>query len=116
VNVDRYREGLDVYRAGDLRKAAELWAALSSGGRLGEYTVQIEVACSPETITKDFPPLERLGEPFLLPRAVKGRACYALCLGRFPSKDEAEALLKGLPASYVKDGATVKSIRLLTGQ
>lgn len=111
--VDRYREGLDVYRGGDVRKAADVWASLFAGGRAAVYTIQVEIACSAETVAKDFPALTRFGEPFVLPWEFKGRPCFLVCVGRFATKAEADAALAGLPGEW--KGATVRSVRALLG-
>ncbi len=67
-------------------------------------TIQILVACSAETVQKA---IASTGGPelFIVPVNFKGRDCYRLCWGLYPSQPAAETALGALPAYFREGGA-----------
>ena len=107
---DRYRRGLEAFRAGDLSGSAAIWEALLAEDRRDGFTIQLQTACQPQSIRK----VQRALDPteiFLVGKKVNGRDCYRVCVGRFGSRESAAASLAGLPGEFRSSGAMVRAIR-----
>jgi hypothetical protein len=91
---------------GSYSEAAEEFASglKKSGAR---FSIQILVACSTETIQKANQSVPG-DELYILPVAFKGRSCYRLCWGSYPTEEAAAAALRVLPEYFRRGGATPK--------
>ncbi len=107
--TDRYRNGLEVFRAGDLGGAAAVWESLLAEQYRGAFTLQLLTACQGETI-RDAQRTLAPREIYLVTRKVHGRECFRLCLGVWPTRDEAARALAALPAEYKAAGASVRPV------
>jgi septal ring-binding cell division protein DamX len=61
---------------------------IASGG--GEYTVQVMVACSPETVHNVLVHSGGSADLYVLPTVHQGRSCYLLSWGVYPTREAAE--------------------------
>jgi septal ring-binding cell division protein DamX len=87
---------------GALPEAARAFAAQIAPMARGRFTVQVLVACAPETVQKAVSAVPSQ-ELLVLPVDLKGRACYRLGWGIHDSRPAAEAALRSLP-SYFRQG------------
>ena len=78
-------------------------------GRAAEYSIQILVACSEQTIQKA---LQNDTSPdlFTLPAVISAKPCHRLMRGFFKTNSEAMQSLATLPAYYVAEGAKPKPV------
>jgi septal ring-binding cell division protein DamX len=93
---------------GRLADAASIFAA-AARSRAGEFSVQLVVACSAQTIEKA---LQNDPSPdlFVLPATVSGKACHRLMRGFYRTGAEAEQAVASLPPYYVAEGAKPRAI------
>ena len=96
--------------AGDFPRAAQTFeAALRSEGDR-RFTLQVLVACMPETVQKAV-----AGAPgtdlMLFPASVNGKSCYRMAWGLYASDAEARAALSTVPAHF-RSGGTPKAQKL----
>jgi hypothetical protein len=103
-----YEAGLAAYEEGNLEEAALLWKSMLQED--GAYTIQVEVACQPETIRSDFLRFGRESRLFAVPLQLKGRSCFRVLLGSFPSQEQADAALKDVPVA-LRSGLTVRAVK-----
>ncbi len=87
--------------AGRLREAARGFEA-SLAGRTGLYTVQLALACSPDTVARAIRSSGSAEELFILPKEFDGRACYRLLWGAYPGRRSAESARGSVPAAFRK--------------
>lgn len=101
-------EARTLLQSGNLDAAAEGFAATVKAAPASSASVQILVACSPETVQKA---VQNAGSPelFILPVNYKGRDCYRLCWGLYESASRAASAVPSLP-EYFRKGATPRVI------
>jgi septal ring-binding cell division protein DamX len=94
-------------RSGAYAEAARGFAADLRGTAPGQYSVQLLVACSEDTVQKAVAsvPAEEL---FILPTSYQGRSCYRLCWGIYASEAQAAAAERSLPDYFRRGGARPK--------
>jgi hypothetical protein len=92
-------------RQGLFNEAARGFAAHLRGAPAATASIQLFVACSPETVQKAVSAVDA-AELFILPISFKGRDCYRMCWGVYESAGNASASVRGLPDYFVKGGAT----------
>jgi hypothetical protein len=94
--------------SGNLDAAAQGFAATVKAAPASSASVQILVACSPETVQKA---VQNAGSPelFIVPVHYKGRDCYRLCWGLYESASRAASAVPSLP-EYFRKGATPRVI------
>jgi hypothetical protein len=109
VLTDRYRNGLDVFRAGDIDGAAAIWEDLLALEHRDAFTLLLLTACQQDTIL-DIQKALSSRRLFLVPRQVKGRNCFRVCVDTFSSRDAAARALAGLPAEFRAAGAAVRPV------
>jgi len=107
--TDRYRNGLEIFRAGDLDGAAAIWETLLAEEHRGAFTVQVLTACQHDTV-RDAQRSLTAHELYLVTRKVGGRVCYRICLGTFDSRETAVRVLSELPGEYRSGGAAVRPV------
>jgi septal ring-binding cell division protein DamX len=101
-------EARTLLKSGDLDAAAQGFAATVKAAPAHSASVQILVACSPETVQKA---VQNAGSPelFIVPVNYKGRDCYRLCWGLYESSSRAASAVASLP-EYFRKGATPRVI------
>jgi len=74
----------------------------------GKFTVQFEIVCDPSNITKAL----RSGgtNVWFVPISLKGRSCYRVFWGRYPTRDAAERGIREIPASLREAKPAVVSV------
>jgi hypothetical protein len=92
-------------RQGQLDEAARGFASHLRSAPLATASIQLLVACSPETVQKAVSAVDA-AELFILPVSYKGRECYRMCWGVYESAANAAASVNSLPEYFVKGGAT----------
>jgi len=103
-----YEAGLAAYEGGNLEEAALLWQSMLQ--EEGAYTIQVEVACQPETVRSDFLRFGRESGLFAVPLQLKGRSCFRVLLGSFPSQEQAGAALQDIPVA-LRSGLTIRAVK-----
>jgi septal ring-binding cell division protein DamX len=74
----------------------------------GKFTVQFEIVCDPSNITKA---LHTGGtNVWFLPISLKGRSCYRVFWGHYPTRDAAERGIREIPASLREAKPAVVSV------
>ena len=101
-------EARTLLQSGNLDAAAQGFAATVKAAPASSASVQILVACSPETVQKA---VQNAGSPelFIVPVHYKGRDCYRLCWGLYESASRAASAVPSLP-EYFRKGATPRVI------
>ena len=101
-------EARTLLQSGHLDAAAQGFAATVKAAPARSASVQILVACSPETVQKA---VQNAGSPelFIVPVNYKGRDCYRLCWGLYESAQRAASAVPKLPA-YFRKGATPRVV------
>lgn len=101
------REARALLQRGDLSAASQAFAAHVAAAPRGSYSIQLLVACAPETISKALASVAS-EELYLLPVRYQKRACYRLCWGLYDSRARAESARRGVPAYFTSGGAAPK--------
>jgi Domain of unknown function (DUF4388) len=94
-------------RQGQFPQAARGFASNAKVAPAGTLSVQLLVACAPETIEKAAASVDS-PELYILPVSYQGRECFRLCWGMYPSQTRAAAGLRGLPPYFRAGGASPK--------
>lgn len=89
---------------GQFAEAASVYQAEMQKKR-GGFTINIEIACQPETVSKGFAAAGSSTDFMILPYNLKGRSCYRVIWGYYPDKASADAAFQSLP-SFFKQGAS----------
>jgi septal ring-binding cell division protein DamX len=94
-------------RQGQLPQAARGFAGNVRGAPSGTLSVQLLVACAPETVQKalDGVPSDEL---FILPVHYNGRDCFRMCWGLYPTPAKATSAMRALPEYFRAGGAKPK--------
>jgi hypothetical protein len=94
-------------RQGQFPQAARGFASNAKVAPAGTLSVQLLVACAPETIEKAAASVDS-PELYILPVSYQGRDCFRLCWGMYPSQARAAAGLRALPPYFRAGGASPK--------
>jgi hypothetical protein len=94
-------------RQGQLAQAARGFVANVKAAPAGTLSVQLLVACAPETVQKAASAVDS-AELYILPVSYQGRECFRLCWGVYPSQARATAGLRSLPPYFRAGGASPK--------
>lgn len=94
-------------RQGQLPQAARGFASNAKAAPAGTLSVQLLVACAPETVAKAAANVDS-PELYILPVSYQGRECFRLCWGMFPTQARAAAGLRALPPYFRAGGASPK--------
>ena len=99
----------DLLRGGRYPDAATTFAANVRTAPRGAVTVQLFVACSPETVQKA---VDAVSSPelYILPTSYQGRSCFRLCWGLYTQESRASSALKTLPEYFLKGGASPRIV------
>jgi len=108
-----YEAGLAAFRRGDMARAAALWSLDPVRAHPDRYTLQVLIACEPDTLAKIHRGVDPSTSLFLAPVQVRGRACYRVCWGVHRDRDAAEAARATVPA-YFRSGE--KPLPVLLGR
>jgi hypothetical protein len=94
-------------RAGHYPDAARAFAKSARAAGRGAAVIQLFVACSSETLQKA---VDNAGgaELLILPVNFKGRDCYRLGWGLYPSSAQATAAVRNVPEYFRTGGAAPK--------
>lgn len=104
--------GYDAMKAGRLSDAATIFAS-AARSRAGEFSVQLLVACSAQTIEKALQN-DPSPELFVLPASVAGKPCHRMMRGYYSTEDAAARAVLALPPYYVTEGAKPRAIAIRT--
>jgi hypothetical protein len=94
-------------RQGQLPQAARGFASNVKAAPGGTLSVQLLVACAPETVQKAAAAVDS-PELYILPVSYQGRECFRLCWGVYPTQARATAGLRALPPYFRAGGASPK--------
>jgi hypothetical protein len=96
-------------RGGSFPEAAQSFVGAVKGAPRGTLTVQLFVACSPETVQKAADAVESM-EFYILPTNYQGRSCFRLCWGLYEQESRASAAMRSLPEYFRKGGAAPRVV------
>lgn len=102
--------GYDALKAGRLAEAAAGFESVAQS-KSAEFSVQLLVACSPQTIEKAIQN-DPSTELFILPATIAGKPCHRLMRGFFKTSGEATQAVASLPGYYVAEGAKPKAVQV----
>ena len=94
----------DLLQLGRFVEAAGIWE-IQKGTTPKNYTIKLLVACQDGSINDAYRTLNQSPDFFILPKTVKGQACYAVCWGDFSSKRDAKRRLKEVPKWFKRSGS-----------
>ncbi len=97
-----YQQGRRLIQQGSLQEAASRFRS-AIGGRKGLYTVQLALACEPQTVSRSIGSTREPSQIFILPATYRGQSCYRLLWGAYASRDAALKARSGLPSAFLKD-------------
>ncbi|HQZ15733.1 MAG TPA: hypothetical protein PLD86_02570 [Vicinamibacteria bacterium] len=100
--------GYEALKAGRLAEAAAGFESVAQS-RSDEFSVQLLVACSPQTVEKAIQN-DSSTELFILPATIAGKPCHRLMRGFFKTNAEATQAVASLPGYYVAEGAKPKAV------
>jgi hypothetical protein len=100
-------------RQGRLDEAARGFAGNLRKAPASTFSVQLLVACSPETVQKALASVNS-PELFIVPVHYQGRDCFRMCWGLYPSGNRALSAARTLPEYFRASG--VKPKILATGE
>jgi hypothetical protein len=98
-------------RQGQLAQSARGFASNAKVAPAGTLSVQLLVACAPETVQKAASNVDS-AELYILPVSYQGRECFRLCWGMYSSQAKAAAGLRALPPYFRAGGASPKIMPL----
>lgn len=97
-----WKAGRRLLENGSYEEAARRFESAVSG-RAGLYTVQLALACEPQTIARALRTTTSASEFFILPTTYQGRSCYRLLWGAYSGKSAAIAAKGSVPRSFQQD-------------
>ena len=102
--------GYDAMKAGRLAEAGSIFASAAKTRTL-EFSVQLLVACSAQTVEKA---MQNDPSPdlFILPATLSGKPCHRLMRGFYRSEAEAAKAVASLPPYYVAEGAKPRAMSI----
>jgi septal ring-binding cell division protein DamX len=100
--------GYEALKAGRLAEASAAFESVAQT-RSSEFSVQLLVACSAQTIEKAIQN-DPSAELFVLPATIGGKPCHRLMRGFYKTSDEAAQAVLALPGYYVAEGAKPKAV------
>ncbi len=98
----------EALKAGRLAEAAAGFESVARS-RSAEFSVQLLVACSSQTIEKAIQN-DPSTELFILPATIAGKPCHRLMRGFFKTSEEGTKAVAALPGYYVAEGAKPKAV------
>ena len=107
--TDRYRNGLEVFRAGDLDGAAAIFETVLAEEHRNGFTVLLMTACQRDTV-RDAQRDLASQQLYLVTKKVAGRGCFRVCAGTYSSREAAGRALAELPGAYRSAGAAVRPV------
>jgi septal ring-binding cell division protein DamX len=98
----RYREALRQLDGGDPRGSARAFLALIAVEDPARFTLQIMIACQDDTVTGARAQAGDGGAYFFVPYSLKGRDCFRVCWGLYPTGEAAREAIPTLPEVFLK--------------
>jgi septal ring-binding cell division protein DamX len=100
----RFAETQKIVDAGQIDVAAAAFRRLVTEERPDRFTLQLLIACDPETIRHARAATAKDSPLFVVPFAMQGRSCYRACWGMYRAKAEAQAAVVTLPPYFSTAG------------
>ena len=100
-------DGRALLRTGHYPEAARAFVSSTRAAGKGAAVIQLLIACSAETVQKAVDS-GSASDLVILPVDFKGRACYRLVWGVYPSATRATAALSTVPEYFRNGGASPK--------
>lgn len=92
----------DLLQAGKYPEAARAFQSELKGTKAA-FTIDVEIACQPETIQKGFAASQGNSAYMVVPYNFRGRNCYRVLWGTYATQKEAESALQKIPAHFLGD-------------
>ncbi|HET9314509.1 MAG TPA: DUF4388 domain-containing protein, partial [Vicinamibacteria bacterium] len=106
-------EARTLMRQGRLPQAARGFETNVKSAPSGTLSVQLLVACAPETVQKALDGVQS-EELFILPVHYNGRDCFRMCWGLYSTPAKANSAMRGLPDYFRVGGAKPKVIPVVS--
>jgi septal ring-binding cell division protein DamX len=100
-----YLEALRQLDAGDSRGSAQALLALIAAEDPARLTLQIMIACQEETVKAARARAGDGGAFFFVPFTLKGRDCFRVCWGLYPTREAAREAIPTLPEFFRSSGS-----------
>src|SRR5262249_29251446 len=104
---------------GDYPGAADAGRAAIRDHALPGFTLQIAIACQPDSVRKAAKQSRGSSAFFIVPFSLSGRACYRLCWGNYSTLDEARTGKSSVPTEFLAEGGSpvvVSFAKLVPGE
>ncbi len=72
----------------------------AASDRQARFTVQLELACEVPSLTEAFAHDRPSGTMWVVKTSFRGRTCFRVFWGRYPTREDAESALSGAPAFF----------------
>ena len=99
-----YAAALDQLDGGHLQGAARMFRELVASEDSVGFTLQLMIACQPDTVTRARAQSGDDDSLFVLPYSYKGQSCFRTCWGIYPDKEAARAAIGRLPRVFSEAG------------
>jgi len=99
-----YAAAVALLDGGRFPAAAQSFQQVIAAGGQGEFTLQLMIACQPDTVTRARAQSVYDHSLFVLPYAYKGQSCFRTCWGIYPDKEAARAAIGRLPRVFSEAG------------
>ncbi len=109
----RYDSALRALDGGDARAAAALFLEMVAEENPDRFTMQLMIACEIDTLRSARASAGDRGSLFFVPFSFKGRDCFRVCWGAYPSRSRAIAARSDLPPAFREAGLDPIVLQLL---
>ncbi len=112
-----YAAALEQLDGGRLQGAAQVFQELVASEDSGAFTLQLMIACQPDTVKRARAQSGDEAMLFVLPFTYKGQSCFRACWGIYPDSQAAHDSIGRLPGAYRRAGIKpiVKALDQLRG-
>lgn len=99
-----YAAALEQLDGGRLQSAAQVFQELVASEDSGAFTLQLMIACQPDTVKRARAQAGNDAMLFVLPFTYKGQSCFRACWGIYPDRQAALDSIGRLPGAYRRAG------------
>lgn len=112
AGADARESGYQLALSGKFAEAASAYGALVKDKRGDRYAIQLELDCQVASLADAWRNGGKDRSVIFLPKALKGRACYVVLWGLYPSEAAASAQIPSVPRTLVEAGAKPRVVRI----
>jgi outer membrane protein assembly factor BamB len=109
-NQELHLKSMELFSKGNYAGAAIGWAEMVAELDPSYYTIAIGLYCTSDSLEKIYKNRGQESFIFFLPKPYEGRICYQVCLGLFPSAQEAEEKLSQLSEFFQQENPIISQL------